>query len=197
MDRPLTDLPGWVAWLAGSVLVLALVGVVALAWVAVRTARALRRTVAEQQAALAEVERLRTLVEGGAAQQVAASHQAAAAVERAEYLITTVLTDDERAELARRTGSTDAAGPSTDAALAVRVESGRQFAAIALGESLARMVVVGHGLRRALSPESRNRAAFEMRREIRRSRRQRRDELRAARRLIQDQQRARTGGDLA
>ena len=43
-----------------------------------------------------------------------------------------------------------------------------------LGEPLVKVVAFGHGLRRALSPESRNRIWFEMRREVRAARKRRR-----------------------
>lgn len=45
-----------------------------------------------------------------------------------------------------------------------------------LGEPLVKVVAFGHGVRRALSAESRNRIWFEMRREVRSSRRRRRQE---------------------
>jgi hypothetical protein len=44
----------------------------------------------------------------------------------------------------------------------------------AFGEPLVKVVAFGFGLRRALSPESRNRIAFEVRREVKRARKQRR-----------------------
>lgn len=50
----------------------------------------------------------------------------------------------------------------------------------ALGEPLVRAVALGHGLRRALGAESRNRIRFEMRRESKRVRKQRRREMREA-----------------
>lgn len=50
---------------------------------------------------------------------------------------------------------------------------------VTLGEPLLKAVAFGYGVRRALSPESRNRIAFEMRREVKRARKERR---RAARR---------------
>jgi hypothetical protein len=59
-----------------------------------------------------------------------------------------------------------------------------QFASAALGESLVRAVSLGHGVRRALSAESRNRIRFEVRREVKRSRRQRRRDVKAARRHL-------------
>lgn len=43
-----------------------------------------------------------------------------------------------------------------------------------LGEPLVKVVAFGYGLRRALSPETRNRIGFEMRREVKRARKQRR-----------------------
>lgn len=60
--------------------------------------------------------------------------------------------------------------------------SSRAFVSVAVGESLVRLVSLGHGVRRALSAENRNRIAFEMRREVRRSRKQRRRDLKEARR---------------
>ncbi len=58
------------------------------------------------------------------------------------------------------------------------------FASVALGESLVTLVSLGHGLRRALSPENRNRIAFEMRREVRRARKQRKRDLKEAKRHL-------------
>jgi hypothetical protein len=66
---------------------------------------------------------------------------------------------------------------------AVPMSSG-QFASVALGESLVRLVSLGYGVRRALSPEQRNRIRFEMGREVKRSRRQRRRDLKDARRHL-------------
>ena len=50
----------------------------------------------------------------------------------------------------------------------------------ALGEPLVRAVALGHGVRRALSAETRHRIRFEMRREAKRARKQRRREMRDA-----------------
>ena len=63
----------------------------------------------------------------------------------------------------------------------------RQFASVALGESVVRLVSLGYGVRRALSAENRNRIAFEMRREVRRSRKDRRRELRDLRRRLREE----------
>jgi hypothetical protein len=65
--------------------------------------------------------------------------------------------------------------------------SARQFASIAVGESLVTLVSFGYGVRRALSAENRNRIAFEMRREVRRARKQRRRDLKEAKRYLRAQ----------
>jgi hypothetical protein len=65
----------------------------------------------------------------------------------------------------------------------------RQFASVAVGESLVRIVSLAYGVRRALSAENRNRIGFEVGREIRRARRRRRAELREARRHLRATQR--------
>ncbi len=58
-----------------------------------------------------------------------------------------------------------------------------------VGEPLVKVVSFGHGVRRALSPESRNRIWFEMRREVRRARKQRRREMKEAWRRMQAEER--------
>jgi hypothetical protein len=59
-----------------------------------------------------------------------------------------------------------------------------------VGEPLVKVVSFGHGLRRALSAESRNRIWFEVRREVRRARKQRRRETKEAWRRMQAEERA-------
>ena len=59
-----------------------------------------------------------------------------------------------------------------------------------LRESLVRTASLAAGLRRALSPEVRNRIRFEMRREVKRSRKQRKADLRRARRELEARERA-------
>lgn len=63
----------------------------------------------------------------------------------------------------------------------------REFASVALGESLVTIASFGYGVRRALSPENRNRIAFEMRREVRRARKQRKQDLKEAKRHLRAQ----------
>jgi hypothetical protein len=62
--------------------------------------------------------------------------------------------------------------------------TGRQFASMALGESLVTIFSFGYGVRRALSAENRNRIGFEMRREVRRSRKERKRVEKQARRHL-------------
>ena len=59
--------------------------------------------------------------------------------------------------------------------------SDRVVLSATLGEPLVRLAALGYGVRRALSPESRNRIAFEMRREVKRARKERRRAARRAR----------------
>jgi hypothetical protein len=63
------------------------------------------------------------------------------------------------------------------------------FADQLLRESVIRLGSLSHGLRRALSPESRNRIRFEMRREVKRARKHRRVEQREAYREWQTRRR--------
>jgi hypothetical protein len=88
--------------------------------------------------------------------------------------------------------------PSSDLAVpddepAPVVSAGR-FASVAVGESVVRLLSLGYGVRRALSPENRNRIRFEMRQEVKRARRQRRRDLRDAKRHLRAQQ---SGGERA
>ena len=59
-----------------------------------------------------------------------------------------------------------------------------------VGEPLVKAVAFGHGVARALSAESRNRIWFEVRREVRRARKQRRREMKDAWRRMQTEDRA-------
>ena len=64
------------------------------------------------------------------------------------------------------------------------------FADLVLRETVVKAAARTHGLRRALAPEARNRIRFEMRREVKRARKQRRADLREARRDLAARQRA-------
>jgi hypothetical protein len=93
-------------------------------------------------------------------------------VDETEYVITTA-------------GEPDPTHLPTTAAPTAPV-SARQFASVAVGESLVTLFSFGYGVRRALSAENRNRIGFEIRREVRRSRKQRRRDVKQARRHLRE-----------
>jgi len=68
--------------------------------------------------------------------------------------------------------------------------SDRLVLSATVGEPLVKAMALGHGVRRALSAESRNRIWFEVRREVRRARKQRRRETKEAWRRMQAEERA-------
>ena len=72
---------------------------------------------------------------------------------------------------------------------------GPVFADLLLKETVVQTASLFQGLRRALSPETRNRIRFHMRQEVKRSRKQRRAELRAVRREWAARQRAAMAAD--
>ncbi|HET8604079.1 MAG TPA: hypothetical protein VFM09_09145 [Marmoricola sp.] len=88
---------------------------------------------------------------------------------------------------------TDAGQGSSSGREGVPVPDGLVLSAT-LGEPVVRVLALAHGVRRALSAESRNRIRFAMRQEVRRTRRRRKREMRHAWRQAQaDERRARTG----
>lgn len=80
---------------------------------------------------------------------------------------------------------TDAGAPRLEPSVSDRV-----VLSATVGEPLVKVVAFGHGMRRALSAESRNKIRFEVRREVRRARKQRRREMRDAWRQMQAADRA-------
>jgi hypothetical protein len=66
----------------------------------------------------------------------------------------------------------------------------RLFADIVLRESLVKAAALAHGVRRGLAPANRNRIWFEMRREVKRARKERKAEEREAIRAWRARQRA-------
>jgi hypothetical protein len=80
---------------------------------------------------------------------------------------------------------TDAGAPEPQ----IRVPD-RLVLSATVGEPLVKALAFGHGVRRALSAESRNRIWFEMRREVRRARKQRRRETKEAWRRMQAEERS-------
>jgi hypothetical protein len=87
-------------------------------------------------------------------------------------------------------GAADAG--ADDTAAARRASGG--VVSVTLAEPLVKAVALGYGLRRALTAESRNRIVFEMRREIRRSRRHRRRETKRARQALRRAEREERNG---
>ncbi len=71
-------------------------------------------------------------------------------------------------------------GEGEDDATTARPVSDQLVLSAAFGEPLVKALALGHGLRRALSAESRNRIRFEVRREVRRTRKVRRREMKQA-----------------
>jgi hypothetical protein len=64
------------------------------------------------------------------------------------------------------------------------------FADLVLRETVVKAASLAHGVRRALDPETRNRIRFEMKREVKRARKQRKVDTREALRDWQERQRA-------
>ena len=152
-------------------LVAALLGLVLLCLVLAMLARGRREARRELAAARAETELLRTRLE--------VLEERAATLER------------DSTTLTRAIGGEGASYLITDAGLE-RAEPNvpdRVVLSAAFGEPLVKMVAFGHGVARALSPESRNRIWFEMRREVRRARKQRRRDMKQAYRQMRDEER--------
>ncbi len=116
-----------------------------------------RRAMCALETSRADVEALRDRVER-LSEDIAAARVAEAAVPvvpQAEYLITT-------------------AGSPGDDAKGLPAVPDRAVLSVTLGEPLVKAMAFGYGVRKALSPESRNRITFEMRREVKRARKERR-----------------------
>ena len=72
---------------------------------------------------------------------------------------------------------------------------GAAFADVVLKETVVKAASLAHGVRRGLAPATRNRIRFEMKQEVRRSRKQRRADLKAAQRDLHARQRASLAAD--
>lgn len=164
------------------VTVAAVAVVVAAGAVALRASRRERRRLAAQvEAAHADVDALRERVEE-LSRRLAETDPGVTGREAREFVITSLPDGRLRGTLA--------AAPEDEPATTPTPLSAGQFASVALGESLVRVLSLGYGVRRALSAENRNRIRFEMRREVKRSRRQRRRDLKEAKRHLRADQRA-------
>lgn len=160
-------MPGWVALATlGALVVLAALLAVLLLRSRSRSGRALRDLEAESsslRARVDDIERRLTAAVSKPAQEWPGD----------EYVITQLGEDPDPA---------DAVVPTRPAA--------PLFADLVLRESVVQAASLASGVRRALSPERRNRIRFEMRREVKRARRQRRSEHKEARRQWEARQRA-------
>jgi hypothetical protein len=79
--------------------------------------------------------------------------------------------------------------PEPEPAPAAAID-GAAFADTVLRETVVKAASLAHGVRRGLAPATRNRIRFEMKQEVRRSRRQRRADLKQAQRDLHARQRA-------
>lgn len=140
------------------------------------------RTAAELARTRAEAAELRGKVEALAA-------QVARPAEPEEFVITHLGEPDDEFVDGVSTRSTREAGSTRGADEVQRID-GRLFADLVLRESVVKAAALGHGVRRALAPEVRNRIRFEMKREVKRSRRARKDEYRRVRDEIRARERA-------
>ncbi len=140
----------------------------------VTVVRGRRRAAADRAAARAEATALRERLDA-LERRIAAPVATTASVEDRDYVITRIGADDV----------------VSDRLPATRID-GPLFADLVLRESVVQAASLAAGLRRALAPETRNRIRFEMRREVKRARKQRRSDLRGARRDWEARQRAGT-----
>lgn len=164
-------------WLVVGCLAVALAAVVLLC---LRSAVALRRELDhELLTSRAELALLTQRVADLEASSAAASDvaQASSAVggvqQEASYLITHV--GEQPAVVA----------PDAPAAY-----EGRMFADVVARETIVKAASMAHGVRRALAPETRNRVRFEMKREVKRNRKNRKSEMKQAWREYQARQRS-------
>jgi hypothetical protein len=159
--------PAWVAVL-GLLCLLALVVAVAALLLSVRRTRA--RTDQLLTSAAEDAEELRAqlaTIEDRLAEAAPPPTAVPARRDDPEYLITEL-------------GKPREAAPAVPAPV---------FVDIVLRESMIRTASLAAGLRRALSPEVRNRIRFEMKREVKRARKQRKADLKQARREWEARQR--------
>lgn len=160
----------------------ALVGAAALALVALGLAVALVRTRSRTEEAL----------ERSAAETASLREQLATLERRLDRPVPSqeqaagpsfVITDLGTAE---QTSEAEQPAPQIGAAL---------FADLVLRESVVKAASLAHGVRRALDAETRHRIRFEMKREVKRARKQRKSDTREARREFAARQRATMDGE--
>lgn len=165
--------PAWVVLTTLGTLVLLALGALLMA---AHGRRAAARAEAAITTARIESEALRTQVQA-IEERLGASVGETVGFEEREYVITRLgeLAEDDDADHA------NAPAPRVDGPL---------FADLVLRESVVQAASLAAGLRRALAPEHLNRIRFEMRREVKRARKQRRVDARQARREFDARRRA-------
>ena len=173
--------PGWSAFLT-AVLVLGLL--VAVAWLGNELRRTRERGEEVLSSAAADVDALR--VELDALQERLRDEAAQLEEARRSLRLADVTIVDDHEYRITELGQRRPVGPL---ALLPTVP-GPQFVDTMLRESLIRTASIAAGLRRALAPEVRNRIRFEMKREVKRSRKQRKTDMKQARREWEARQRA-------
>lgn len=155
---------------------------VALWRLSARAAADLAAVRAEQETRRAELERRVEALEGSrdSSPRSPAGFEtlagASSSTSGGEYVITRIGDDGEVEEVVAIV-----AGERPDA---------RLFADLVLRETVVKAASVAYGVRRGLSPEHRNKMWFEMRREVRRARKQRRADLKQAQREWKARERA-------
>ena len=105
------------------------------------------------------------------------------------------LTHPPRAEDATEYVITNLGDPEPAPAEPAPRIGGALFADLVLRETVVKAASLAHGVRRALDPETRHRIRFEMRREVKRARKQRKTDTREARREWEARQRATLDGE--
>jgi hypothetical protein len=156
-------------WVAAGVLAAVVLAVVTCGLLVTRALRRVRtRTAEELELARAEAALLRAQVD-----DIERRLATPVSIEEHEYVITRL---GEEAPIERGEPTPMVPGPL--------------FADLVLRESVVQAASLASGLRRALAPETRHRIRFEMKREVKRARKQRRADLRQARREWEARQRA-------
>lgn len=173
--------PGWSAFLA-VVLVIGLLA--AVGWLATELRRTRDRGEEVLASAAADLDALRDELDALQVRLAEEAEQLEAARRSLRFADVTVV--DEREYRITELGQRRAGGPIG----LLPTVPGPQFIDVMLRESLVRTASIAAGLRRALAPEVRNRIRFEMKREVKRSRKQRKTDLKQARRDWQARQRA-------
>ena len=169
------SLPAWVLLVTlGAVLVLLLALVLHTRRSAVRAERAVAEARAQADA----------LADALGAQVAAIEQRLDRSGERPSGPVT-----HETEYVITRLGDEPEADRGADAAPPARVD-GPLFADLVLREGVVQVASLAAGVRRALAPEHLNRVRFEMRREVKRARKQRRADLRQAKRQYDARDRA-------